>query len=242
MPRMLRRNSNSLTYSGKYLALTLWNVPTTPRLKINQKPSIVFVWIAPPRGRTGGTGVDQEPAAELSVRPETVAFAGPGDEAEIYDFLVNLWKHNDNGWGWAYDPVTVLKQIEAATRPNPQTRSDPRDERRGMIGIIRNEEGKVVASVGLFIGPLVWFSTLPGLTELWCYVLPEARGTARHERDLFTFARWCHDSLKRDLKGWNAPFPLVSGFMHDGPCFAVMVRLWRRLFGGRQIGALFQRD
>ena len=30
-----------------YLALTLWNVPTTPRLKIDQKPSIVFVWIAP---------------------------------------------------------------------------------------------------------------------------------------------------------------------------------------------------
>ena len=25
------------------LRLTLWNVPTTPRLKIDQKPSIVFV-------------------------------------------------------------------------------------------------------------------------------------------------------------------------------------------------------
>ena len=25
----------------------LWNVPTTPRLKIDQKPSIVFVWTAP---------------------------------------------------------------------------------------------------------------------------------------------------------------------------------------------------
>jgi hypothetical protein len=30
-----------------YLALTLWNVPTTPRLKIDQKPSIVLVWTAP---------------------------------------------------------------------------------------------------------------------------------------------------------------------------------------------------
>jgi len=26
-----------------YLRLTLWKVPTTPRLKIDQKPSIVFV-------------------------------------------------------------------------------------------------------------------------------------------------------------------------------------------------------
>jgi hypothetical protein len=30
-----------------YLALTLGNVPTTPRLKIDQKPSIVFVCTAP---------------------------------------------------------------------------------------------------------------------------------------------------------------------------------------------------
>jgi hypothetical protein len=30
-----------------YLALTLWKLPTIPRLKIDQKPSIVLVWIAP---------------------------------------------------------------------------------------------------------------------------------------------------------------------------------------------------
>src|SRR5215469_1865742 len=45
--RLLYRNSNSATYSGRYLRLTLWNVPTMPRLMRDQKPSIVFVWMAP---------------------------------------------------------------------------------------------------------------------------------------------------------------------------------------------------
>src|ERR1700730_658516 len=44
---LLYRNWNSATYSGIYLRLILWNVPTTPRLKIDQKPSIVCIWIAP---------------------------------------------------------------------------------------------------------------------------------------------------------------------------------------------------
>jgi len=30
-----------------YLALTLWKLPTMPRLKIDQNLSIVFVWTAP---------------------------------------------------------------------------------------------------------------------------------------------------------------------------------------------------
>ena len=45
--RLLYRNSNSATYSGMYLALTLWKVPTTPRFTSDQKPSIVLVWTAP---------------------------------------------------------------------------------------------------------------------------------------------------------------------------------------------------
>jgi hypothetical protein len=32
---------------GRYLAETLWKVPTTPRLKMLQKPSIVWVWMEP---------------------------------------------------------------------------------------------------------------------------------------------------------------------------------------------------
>jgi hypothetical protein len=41
--RLLYRNWNSATYSGRYLRLTLWNVPTMPRLISDQKPSMVAV-------------------------------------------------------------------------------------------------------------------------------------------------------------------------------------------------------
>src|SRR3954452_21293278 len=32
---------------GMYFLLTLWELPTMPRLKMDQNPSIVRVWIAP---------------------------------------------------------------------------------------------------------------------------------------------------------------------------------------------------
>lgn len=41
--RLLYRNSNSFTYSGRYLELTLWNVPTMPRITFDENPSMVLV-------------------------------------------------------------------------------------------------------------------------------------------------------------------------------------------------------
>jgi hypothetical protein len=41
--RLLYRNSNSATYSGRYLRLTLWKLPMIPRFNSDQKPSMVCV-------------------------------------------------------------------------------------------------------------------------------------------------------------------------------------------------------
>lgn len=174
------------------------------------------------------------------VRPGRVVLASHQDEDDIYSFLVSLWANNSSGWGYFYSPPIVLRQIEVGTRQDPKTRSDPTDERRGIIGIIR-DEGKITASVGLFIMPPVWFTTLPGLTELWLHVKPGA--DARYEQDLFDFCAWAHQTMKRDLSGkWNAPFPLSTGFMHRGKRFEAMERLWRRRSRGHKAGVLFIAD
>lgn len=41
LSRLLYRNSNSATYRGRYLRLTLWKLPMMPRFKRDQKPSMV---------------------------------------------------------------------------------------------------------------------------------------------------------------------------------------------------------
>ena len=181
------------------------------------------------------------PSAPALVKPENVAFATPDDEEAIYSFLVSLWAHNERGWGTFYDPSIVARQIEVGTRPDPATRTDPTDLRRGVIGIIRGDDRRIVASVGLFIMPVMWFTSLPGLTELWLHVRPEAKNGGRLSRDLFAFSLWAHNHMKADLSDWNAPFYLQTGFLHLGKRLEVMESLWTRRSGAKKAGVLFVR-
>lgn len=181
----------------------------------------------------------------MTDRPPNVIFADRSHEAAIFDFLVGLHRVNSNGWGIAFDPAMVRARIEVCTRREPAERTNPKDERRGFIGIILAEDGQnIAAAIGLYIEPIMWFSNLPGLVELFLHVRPDVRDRRRLERDLFAFVNYVHEFLKSDLarSGYTAPFPLSTGFVHRGNRFPAMERLWRMASGAVKVGVLYMRD
>lgn len=183
-------------------------------------------------------------AAVLIERPANVRQAGPADETVVYDLLIALWTYNSRGWGFPYRPELVIRVIEQGTRPDPRTRSDPSDQRRGLIGVIDGDDGKLAAAVGIYLDPPVWFTDAMIPTELWVFVRPDARNARRLERDLARFAEWAHEKL-RPGPDYRLPFPMATGFMHCGTPkrFHAMGRLWQRLFpSARPVGMLFWRD
>ncbi len=183
------------------------------------------------------------PSTPLPVKPANVRMADHRDEGEIYSLLIDMHRENQSGWGFPYRPELVLARIETGTRPDPRTRSNPQDQRRGVIGVIGPVGGPLLASAGIFFEPIMWFSDFPGAVELWLYVRKEARGTGQHERDLFAFALWVHARMKSDLDpSYKVPFPMQTGFYHRGKRFDAMERLWRRFSGGAKCGVLFVRD
>ncbi len=182
------------------------------------------------------------PLTPVRDKPSTVRIADHRDEAQIYNLLVSLHAHNNAGWRFPFRPEIVLARIETGTRPDPGTRSNLQDQRRGVIGVIGDPGQPLVGSVGLFIEPPMWFSDMPGMVELWLYVHPSARGQ-NYERDLFAFARWAHGFMKADLgSDYRMPFPLSTGFLHRGKRFAAMERMWQRMSGGVKVGVLFLID
>lgn len=178
-------------------------------------------------------------------QPETVRWATPADETNIYDALVELHRLNGFGWGYPFRPEIVLAQIEVGTRADPKTRSNPQDQRRGVIGVIDSADGKIAGVIGVFFITPMWFTDWAVPTELFLFVRPTERSRRRYERDLFNFARWFRDSLKSQpsMQDSRLPFPLMTGFIHvdnpKRPLLAVMDRLWQRLSGGKKIGILF---
>lgn len=175
-------------------------------------------------------------------KPASVRAAIPADEPALFDLLVRLHHGNRDGWGFPYNPVLVSRQIEVGTRPDPATRTEPRDKRLGMIGVIDDPmyEG-FIGTVGVFLQNPMWFSDVLVPTELWLYVEPQHRRGTMHEADLMAFAKWVQATMKAspEMAEYGAPFPLLTGFMHFGSRYRAMDRLWRRLCGGRQIGSLF---
>jgi hypothetical protein len=183
-------------------------------------------------------------AAPASVRMATVA-----DEESVYRLLVEMHRYNSNGWGFDYDQGIVLSQIEAATRPPPMQRSDPRNQEVGFIGLVDDTDGNPVGLIGLFLKPPMWFTTAPCVMELFLYVRPGVPGRAHHERDLRAYGKWVHASMKADrhMADYAAPFPLLTGFFNMEPLpadprkrsrFDLLRRLWRR-WGGREVGVLW---
>ncbi len=165
--------------------------------------------------------------------------AGPADERQLYDLLVEMWRHNGKGWGWEFDPTLVMAKIEEGTRPDPSQRSNPSDKARGIIGLIDGPHGPI-GTIGIYLDSAMWFSREVIPVELWFYIRPSER-CREHSEALRDFALWVRDRLKP--AGSPYPFPLATGFIHADRHFPGMMRVWRRLWpGARQIGALFWID
>jgi len=164
------------------------------------------------------------------------------DEDAIYNILVDLHRHNAHGWGFPFRPEIVIGRIQAGTRPDPRARTNPTDQRRGMIGVI-DGANHLIGTVGLFIENPMWFSDALGLSELWLYVRPEYRANKSNMRALFEFSVWAHEGMKAGLgSDYPLPFPLLTGFVNLGGRYLSMSRLWRRFSRGEECGALFFRE
>lgn len=193
---------------------------------------------------------DRSGTEEVTDKPANVRLAGPEDEAALYQVLVDLWKHNARGWGFAYDPGLVMEAIECATRPAPEARTNRYNQRRGIIGIIDGPvdalgEKSIDGVVGVYLDPPMWFSKATIPVELFLYVRPQARERGRYERDLARFAEWVHETLRPSPEKYKDPFMMATGFMFVGSerRFHTMYRLWKRLFkSARPVGVLFWRE
>lgn len=172
-------------------------------------------------------------------KPPLVRPAVPDDERALYHLLVEMHRYNNIGWGHPYDPATVRGHIEECTRPEPSTRTNQQDQRRGIAGVIEADD-KLVATIGLFVDPATWFSG-PGyvaLFEIWFFVSASHRKLG-YEEQLRDYALWVHENL--DPHDPSQPFHLYTGFMNPTEKFGAMQRLWHRLWPhSRQVGALFQ--
>lgn len=183
-------------------------------------------------------------------KPASVRTADPIDEPQIFALLIEMHKHNAAGWGWPYSSKIIMDRIETATRRwdketkryNPP-RTNPQDNRWGVIGVIDGPPGgPLVGAVGVFLDPPMWFSSALTPMELFLFVRKGERGAARHERDLVGYAKWFHAGLKERGAGGILRFPLMTGFVHMGGRFSAMERLWRRLSGGQKVGVMFRWD
>ncbi len=112
--------------------------------------------------------------------------------------------------------------------------------RKGVIGVIGPPGGPLVGAVGVFLDPAMWFSDALTPVELFLYVRKGERGAPRHESDLMAYAKWFQAGMKAGKEVIDLPFPLFTGFVHMGGRFRAMDWLWRRRFGGKQIGALYR--
>lgn len=164
------------------------------------------------------------------------------DEPELLRLLIDLHRNNGAGWGFPYSLDLVQRRIEAATRPNRNTRTHIDNFQMGSIGVVGPVGGPLTATVGLFIEPFFWYSTAPCLVETWLYVVPSARRHQAQQRALFSFSNHVHQAVR---EGWKdpTPFPLMTGFVNmtrdDG---RLLERFWRIMSGARKCGVLFFRN
>ena len=172
--------------------------------------------------------------------PAPVRVAIKADEEAIYALLLEFHRSTD-GYGFPLSADKLTAHVEAGTRIDIAARSNQANLMRGLIGVIDGDDGRIAATVGLFITEAVWWSPVEGWTAQWVLVRPGERAK-RHERDLFRFCWWAQDFMKERLP-LATPFPLFSGPLNIDPRrLAAMERLWRRVSDSRHITSIFMRE
>jgi hypothetical protein len=176
-------------------------------------------------------------------KPERVRIALPSDEAAILALLIEMHASLDAGWGWPYRTDLVCDRIEAGTRPDLSTRSNPMNKRLGRVGVVDGSDG-IIASTGVFLEQATWYSDAFYVQELWLYVKPSVREDGIFQ-DLFDFNAWVHQEMTQGIEAtYPFPMPLATGFLNmrgDPREVEVMERLWRRHSGAQKCGVLFMR-
>jgi hypothetical protein len=153
------------------------------------------------------------------VKPASVRIATTDDTFEIYHHLmVDL--QGDNSLGLPPDPVDVARVVGQMCRGE-----------NGICGVIEDSEG-IAASIGIrAVKP--WFTSEWMLSQIWLFVVPDARPGHHHAKDLFDFAQWHREDMSART---GAPVVLENTVL-SLTRLPAKTRLWAR--HGEQIGAVF---
>lgn len=155
----------------------------------------------------------------MLTKPETVRIATVADEESIFWHLMGPMR-DDNDLGLPVSPRSVYDTIHACCTGE-----------LSICGVIDGADGPV-ASIGIR-GQYPWFSEEIILTQIWLFVIPEARSHARLGADLFKFANWHREDMSRRV-GYNMSLENTVLSLHNLP---LKRRFWGRY--GREIGHVF---
>ena len=160
-------------------------------------------------------------------KPPSVDLATPDDASSIYGLLVQMHLGSNFARLFPYDAQMVYDIIAIGI-----------EGRGGIIGVIKDSDKRLVATVGLSVERWWWTKDTAFLRMLWLFVHPRERKNPQHAKDLFQFAAYCRQFMAAELckKGETRPFLLELGFQRLDR-IAARERMWRRY--GRKIGASF---
>jgi hypothetical protein len=111
-------------------------------------------------------------------KPENVKLAAKVHERQVFDLLKLLALENAL---FRVDDECVLEIIRMAT-----------EEKGGIVGIIE-DDGKIVASIGLFLERF-WYTKDWHVAEYWNFVHPDFR-KSNYAKSLINFSKWINENM-----------------------------------------------
>lgn len=156
-----------------------------------------------------------------TVTGSTVRLARAADEVEIIGLLKLM--HAENGWR----PLDVDYARLTFARAW---------ERKGGIMAVIGAPGHIRAMLYLMITN-EWYTRDNHLQELFCWVHPDHRNSD-YAKTLINYAKKCSDDISASA---GRKIPLIMGVLTNKRMSA-KVRLYRRVFGGLPVGAIFMHN
>ena len=106
-----------------------------------------------------------------------VRLAGPKDALAVFDLLKIM---NTETGIFSFDPDLVKEVVARLTL----------DRSAGILGVIDDAQGNVVATVGLSVTQGAWYTSDRTLYEIWSFVHPDHRNSS-HAKNLVLFSKAC---------------------------------------------------